>query len=228
MAEAGATVGVDDIFAGGSKMGALIRSFDWSTTPVGAVSTWSQSLKTAVRIVLGSRYPMFVWWGHSMTKFYVKRLLSQQYKVEAVADGVAALAAVRQHRPDLVLTDVMMPGLDGFELLRSLRADPHNREIPIILLSARAGEESRIEGLEAGADDYLIKPFSARELLAGVEAALKMARIRKDAEQALRQSESRFRLIVESAKDYAIFTLDRSCFAGMVRSGAALCSAARL
>lgn len=73
-----------------------------------------------------------------------------------------------------------MPGLDGFELLRSLRADPHNREIPIILLSARAGEESRIEGLEAGADDYLINPFSARELLARVEAALKMARIRKE------------------------------------------------
>jgi PAS domain S-box-containing protein len=121
---------------------------------------------------------------------YVKRLLSQQYEVEAVTDGVAALAAVRQQLPDLVLTDVMMPELDGFGLLRELRADPQTMELPIILLSARAGEESRIEGLEAGADDYLIKPFSARELLARVEANLKMAQLRQEAtrrEQAQRQ-----------------------------------------
>jgi PAS domain S-box-containing protein len=122
---------------------------------------------------------------------YVKRLLSQQYEVEAVTDGVAALAAVRQHRPDLLLTDVMMPGLDGFGLLRELRADPQTQELPIILLSARAGEESRIEGLEAGADDYLIKPFSARELLARVEANLKLAQLRQEAtrrEQVQRQA----------------------------------------
>nr|WP_051470032.1 PAS domain S-box protein [Fischerella sp. PCC 9605] len=120
---------------------------------------------------------------------YVKRLLSQQYEVETVASGVAALAAIRQHKPDLVLTDVMMPLMDGFELLRSLRSDPATREIPIILLSARAGEESRVEGLQAGADDYLIKPFSARELLVRVETNLKMARLRQEAvrrEQELR------------------------------------------
>ncbi len=112
---------------------------------------------------------------------YVKRLLSQCYEVQTVGDGVAALAAIRQQIPDLVLTDVMMPEMDGFELLRSLRADPQTRELPIILLSARAGEESRIEGLEAGADDYLIKPFSARELLARVESNLKMSRLRQEA-----------------------------------------------
>jgi PAS domain S-box-containing protein len=120
---------------------------------------------------------------------YVKRLLSDCYKVETVPDGITALAAIRQHPPDLVLTDVMMPGMDGFELLRHLRADSHTREIPIILLSARAGEESRVEGLQAGADDYLVKPFSARELLARVEANLKMAQMRQEAarrEQALR------------------------------------------
>jgi hypothetical protein len=59
-----------DIFAGGGEMGELMRSLDWSTTAVGEVETWSQSLKTAVRIILGSRYPMFVWWGHQTTKFY--------------------------------------------------------------------------------------------------------------------------------------------------------------
>ena len=112
---------------------------------------------------------------------YVKRLLSQQYEVEAVADGLAALSAALGRVPDLVLTDVMMPRLDGFGLLQALRADPQTRKVPIILLSARAGEEARVEGLEAGADDYLIKPFSARELLARVEAALKMARLRQEA-----------------------------------------------
>ncbi|KOP25307.1 diguanylate cyclase [Hapalosiphon sp. MRB220] len=113
---------------------------------------------------------------------YVKRLLlSQGYEVKAVADGSDALAAVSQQVPDLVLTDIMMPKLDGLGLLQQLRTNPNTREIPIILLSARAGEESRIEGLETGADDYLIKPFSARELLARVEANLKMAQIRQEA-----------------------------------------------
>jgi PAS domain S-box-containing protein len=120
---------------------------------------------------------------------YVKRLLSQQYEVESVADGLAALDSARGCVPDLVLTDVMMPGLDGFGLLQELRTDPQTQKVPIILLSARAGEEARVEGLEAGADDYLIKPFSSRELLARVEAALKMARLRQEAmerEQGLR------------------------------------------
>ncbi|MEG4535052.1 ATP-binding protein [Microcoleus sp. D2_18a_D3] len=112
---------------------------------------------------------------------YIRRLLSGSYIVETVADGVAALTAIENNPPDLVLTDVMMPGMDGFELLRSLRSNPATQDIPIILLSARAGEESRIEGLAAGADDYLIKPFSARELLARVEASLKLARLRQEA-----------------------------------------------
>ena len=117
---------------------------------------------------------------------YVRRLLSGSYEVEAVADGEAALAAARLRRPDLVLSDVMMPGLDGFELLQALRADPGTASIPVILLSARAGEESRVEGLKAGADDYLIKPFSARELIARVGTHLEMARLRRQSEEELR------------------------------------------
>jgi len=112
---------------------------------------------------------------------YVKRLLSPVYEVEAVADGEAALIAVRERMPDLVLTDMMMPKLNGFELLQALRTDPDTKKLPVILLSARAGEESRIEGLEAGADDYLIKPFSARELLARVRANLEMSQVRQEA-----------------------------------------------
>ena len=128
---------------------------------------------------------------------YVKRLLvTDGYEVETVVDGVAALASVRHQRPDLVLTDVMMPGVDGLGVLRALRNDPNTREIPIILLSARAGQESRIEGLEAGADDYLIKPFSARELLARVEATLKLARLRQEA---MRQ-EQKLRIEAQSAE----------------------------
>jgi signal transduction histidine kinase len=111
---------------------------------------------------------------------YVRRLLGRHWTVETVADGETALAAARERPPDLILTDVMMPVLDGFGLLRELRADPRTRTVPVILLSARAGEESRVEGLDAGADDYLIKPFSARELVARVNAHLELARLRRD------------------------------------------------
>lgn len=103
---------------------------------------------------------------------YVCRLLSERYAVEAVGDGLLALAAATREPPDLILSDVMMPSMDGFALIRALREQPRTREVPVILLSARAGEESRIEGLQSGADDYLVKPFSTRELLARVEANL--------------------------------------------------------
>jgi two-component sensor histidine kinase len=122
---------------------------------------------------------------------YVSRLLSPLYEVEAVPDGTSALAAVRRRLPELILADVMMPRLDGLGLLRALRADEQARSIPVILLSARAGEESLVEGMEAGADDYLVKPFSARELVARVDAHLKMARLRAEGEKELRKSEQR-------------------------------------
>ena len=106
---------------------------------------------------------------------YVRRLLAERYEVEAVADGEAALDAARARRPDLVLSDVMMPRLDGFGLLRGAARRPRAARVPVILLSARAGEEASIEGLEAGADDYLVKPFSARELLARVRTNIELA-----------------------------------------------------
>ncbi len=99
---------------------------------------------------------------------YVRDLLSAAYRVEAVADGEQALEAARRERPDLILSDIMMPRIDGLSLLKQLRADDQLRDVPVILLSARAGEEARVEGLDSGADDYLVKPFSARELLARV------------------------------------------------------------
>jgi CheY-like chemotaxis protein len=102
---------------------------------------------------------------------YVRRILGQNYDVINVGDGRAALKTASEHTPDLVLTDVMMPGLDGFGLLRELRKNDKLKLVPVIMMFARAGEESRIEGLRSGADDYLIKPFSARELLARVRDA---------------------------------------------------------
>ncbi|WP_232797103.1 response regulator [Blastococcus atacamensis] len=106
---------------------------------------------------------------------YLARLLGPLWSVRTTADGAEALAAVAERQPDLVLTDVMMPRIDGFELLRALRADPATRHIPVIMLTARAGQEASVEGLEAGADDYLAKPFRAAELLARVRVALERA-----------------------------------------------------
>lgn len=121
---------------------------------------------------------------------YVARLLRPHYRVETAVDGEAALDAAHRRPPDLVLSDVMMPRMDGVGLLRELRSDPKLREVPVILLSARAGEEARIDGLKAGADDYMIKPFTAKELLARVQANLQLKQLRERAREELRQSEA--------------------------------------
>ena len=118
---------------------------------------------------------------------YLCRLLRERYRVHAVSNGEEAVRAARELRADLVLTDVMMPALDGFGVLRALRNHPDTQSKPVILLSARAGEESRVEGLQAGADDYLVKPFTARELLARVSAHLKTARVRAEAAEVERR-----------------------------------------
>ena len=127
---------------------------------------------------------------------YVRRLLAPYYNVEVVTDGEAALAAARRAKPDLIITDIMMPRMDGFHLLGAIREDETLKTVPVIMLSARAGEEARVEGVMAGADDYLIKPFSARELLARVGAQLQLARLRREAEQTLRESEERHRRLL--------------------------------
>ena len=131
---------------------------------------------------------------------YITRLLRKHYSVVAVADGQAALDAIRAGRPDLILSDIMMPRMDGFELLRELRAHTVTSTIPVIFLSARAGEEARIDGMARHADDYLAKPFSSRELLTRVSTHLELAKVRRESEMALRESEEMYRKSFEREK----------------------------
>ena len=145
---------------------------------------------------------------------YLRRMLAASYEVRSVSDGESALAEALRNPPDLVLADVMMPRMDGFALLGALRSHPGIANIPVILLSARAGEESRVEGLERGADDYIVKPFSARELLARVSARLEIAQLNRATlrEQDLRrraeEAERHTKIILESITD-AFVAVDR-------------------
>jgi len=146
---------------------------------------------------------------------YVQRLLERRYEVTAVSDGEQALAEALKNPPDLVLTDVMMPNLDGFQLLKALRQHEETASLPVIMLSARAGEEAESEGMEAGADDYLVKPFTARELMARVGAHISMYRLRcelTERERELRtraeEAERHYRTIVESIMEGFLF-IDR-------------------
>ncbi|MGV9529405.1 SpoIIE family protein phosphatase [Streptomyces cellulosae] len=113
-----------------------------------------------------------------MREYLTRILTAGGYEVTAVTDGVEALDAARRRTPDLVVSDVMMPRLDGLELVSRLRGDSRTASVPVLLLSARAGQEASIEGLRAGADDYLVKPFAAAELLARVRANVELARLR--------------------------------------------------
>jgi signal transduction histidine kinase/DNA-binding NarL/FixJ family response regulator len=146
---------------------------------------------------------------------YVSSLLRGRFHLIQAGTGKKALAEAERLLPDLVLTDVMMPEMDGFALLAALRQNPATSTVPVIMLSARAGEEARIDGIDAGADDYLTKPFSARELLARVDAQLKLARLRKEAIQ----QQAALNLEISKAKRFAwealehipdvFFTFDR-------------------
>jgi signal transduction histidine kinase len=122
---------------------------------------------------------------------YARRLLEPSYAVEAVSNGALALEAARRDPPDLILSDVMMAEMNGLELLSAVRADGQLQMIPVVLLSARAGEEARIEGAAQLADDYIIKPFSARELLARIDTQIRLARARAKAENAAQKEIAR-------------------------------------
>ncbi|MGC9357153.1 MAG: response regulator [Anaerolineae bacterium] len=104
-------------------------------------------------------------------------LVRQGYEVCAAADGLTALDLARQEQPDLILLDVMLPGMDGFEVCRVLRQEMN---VPILMLTAKADEIDKVVGLEVGADDYLTKPFSMRELMARIKALLRRVRMLRE------------------------------------------------
>lgn len=139
---------------------------------------------------------------------YVRRLLAPHYDVEVVGNGVEALHAIRRESPELLLSDVMMPERDGFALLREIRADPQLSSLPVVLLSARAGDEAKVEGLNAGADDYLIKPFNAQELLARVNTNITMARLRREITAQLEMQKTQLQAVLDTVPVAVWFTFD--------------------
>lgn len=147
----------------------------------------------------GPRYRILVVDDNADMRTYLVHALSETFDVETASNGIAAMHVLKKAPPDLVLTDAMMPRLDGFALLHAIRQDPTLKALPVILLSARAGEEARVDGLEKGADDYLVKPFTRRELQARLVAHLNLARLRREASDEIRRSEARFRAIFEQA-----------------------------
>ncbi|MGA2099120.1 MAG: ATP-binding protein [Candidatus Acidiferrum sp.] len=147
--------------------------------PLDPLSARAISPSTGAPLASGVRRARILWADDNADmRDYVRRLLADKYEVTAVANGLMTLSAAQENPPDLILSDVMMPGMDGLELVRQLRSHARTRAIPVILLSARARQESAIEGLEMGADDYIAKPFTAKELLARVHTHLEIARVR--------------------------------------------------
>ena len=134
-------------------------------------------------------------------------LLSGHWTVETAADARSAITAVRERPPDLVLTDLLLPGMDGYDFLRQLRAEAGTRTLPVIVISGLTEETDRLRALEAGANDYLIKPFSERELMLRVTTHLEMGFLRREA--ALRESEAQVRAVLEGALD-AVVGMDAS------------------
>lgn len=147
----------------------------------------------------GSKEKILIADDNSDMREYIRSLLRDDYHVICVRDGIEALESIKNEKPSLVLSDIMMPNMDGIGLLNRIRADERTSQLPVIFISARAGEEAKVEGIRAGADDYLIKPFSARELLARVKTNLDMARARKLAEDKIKESEQRFRAMADKA-----------------------------
>jgi two-component system alkaline phosphatase synthesis response regulator PhoP len=118
------------------------------------------------------------------------------YLVLSARDGEAGLAAARKHAPDAIILDVMMPGLDGWEVCKRLRQDPSTSALPLLMLTAKADEGDRVLGLELGADDYVTKPFGVRELLARVKALLRRSEVASSSPEVLKTG----KIVIDSSR----------------------------
>jgi signal transduction histidine kinase len=152
------------------------EALKWLPTSPEITGTWEQPSHN------GKRASVLLADDNADMRDYLNRLLSEQFHVVTASDGEEAFAKALEMRPQLVLSDIMMPRLDGFGLLKKMRSHPDIKSTPVIFLSARAGEEAKVEGLDAGADDYLVKPFSARELIARVGNHIRINQVRKETE----------------------------------------------
>jgi PAS domain S-box-containing protein len=175
------------------------EAISWLANPAGKVKL---AASTAPPLSCASPRPRVILADDNADmREHISHILGEGYDVVAVSNGADALEAAGEQTPEIVLTDVMMPGLDGFGLLRKLRAHSDLRDVPVILISARAGEEARTEGIHAGADDYITKPFSANELLARVANTLHLQHVRRESLAEIARSENRFRAFVTASSD---------------------------
>ena len=172
-------------------MGYVEEAMRWSAEAEGASEARNLDIEAsddAPAETQGRRARVLVADGNADMRNYLSRLLGRSYEVQAVDGGEAALAAALNTAFDLLVLDVMLPGRDGIELLRDLRATQRTQLIPVIMLSARTEEDAALEGLAAGADDYLVKPFSGKALLARVRSSLALAKLRKESADKLAEA----------------------------------------
>ncbi len=227
----GGTIGVDSAPGAGSTFTVVVplrgepdpaadRARSLSTSPVDVVDALDAVLRggsidadrpdrsTPAPTLAGEQASVFVIDDNADMRAYLAGLLGRE-RVTTFDDARVALDAARRMPPDVILTDVMMPGLGGFAFLEQLRGHPATARIPVILVSARAGEEATIEGLEAGADDYIVKPFTGRALLARVRSHLELAALRRDTiETAVRHTGQLAALATAAGDMLAAETLD--------------------
>ncbi len=183
----------DKIFDAGAPSAASKRSAAfveeaWKWLPSGRESENGRGKAAATNVNGQPKSKVLLADDNADMRDYVQRLLSDHFEVITAADGAEALEKALEHKPDLLLSDIMMPKMDGFELLKELRRHPEVKGIPVIFLSARAGEEAKVEGLDAGADDYLVKPFSAKELIVRVTNHIRINQVRRETEQQFRNA----------------------------------------
>ena len=121
---------------------------------------------------------------HENRALFLRLLGVEGYEVHTVGDGVSALAAIERHRPDVILLDVQMPGLDGFEVCRQVKQNPATRLTPVVIVTGLNERHNRIKGINAGADDFIVKPFDTEELRARVRSLIKLKHYTDDLESA--------------------------------------------